>query len=688
MCKKIGWLMYAIRSLFLYFNQDRIKSKRRTCIQKNFEDPQKQPAGRKVRNEEDEGKCLLRIDNGQFIDREGRIIMLRGINLGGSSKIPVAPNGATHLTDSFYEHRTVSFVGRPFPVSEADEHFTRLRRWGFTFLRFLVTWEAIEHAGPGIYDEDYLEYIREIAVKAGEYSISLFIDPHQDVWSRFSGGDGAPGWTLEAVGFELPNLHKTGAAVIHHEYGEDYPRILWPTNANKLASATMFTMFLGGNDFAPKTRVDSEPVQEYLQRHYINAIRQVAKRLAGLPQVVGYETMNEPSHGYIGWQDLNSNEGVVELGESPTPFQSMLLGEGFPQETEVWKLGLFAIRRNGSRWLNTGRARAWKEGCGCIWKDNGVWDMDAAGMPHLLRADYFSRVKGHKVNYTQEYLVPFARRFAEGIRSADPGASIFFENVAGDGGPEWDADFTSGVVYTPHWYDGIPMVMNLFTPFIGVNFFNHKIVLGSRAVRRSYAGQLARLKQDARVGMHGAPVLLGEFGIPFDLEHKKAYRNGNYKAQENALERSFKAVEDNLLNSTLWNYTADNDNVHGDLWNNEDCSIFSRDQQTHPEDINSGGRALPAVVRPYPRATAGEAVKMSFDAHAHVFIFEFCHDSNVEAPTVVFLPKLHYPVGCRVEVSDGRYELNLEEQELLYWHDASHKIHKIVVKPARRRERG
>ena len=35
------------------------------------------------------------------------------------------------------------------------------------------------------------------------------------MWSRFSGGDGAPGWTLEAVGFDLEQLAATGAAVVH-----------------------------------------------------------------------------------------------------------------------------------------------------------------------------------------------------------------------------------------------------------------------------------------------------------------------------------------------------------------------------------------------------------------------------------------------------------------------------------------
>ena len=59
-----------------------------------------------------------------------------------------------------------------------------LKSWGFTFLRFLVTWEAIEHAGPGIYDLDYLEYVRNVLEIAHEHGINVFIDPHQDVWSQ------------------------------------------------------------------------------------------------------------------------------------------------------------------------------------------------------------------------------------------------------------------------------------------------------------------------------------------------------------------------------------------------------------------------------------------------------------------------------------------------------------------------
>src|SRR5512146_2555241 len=185
-----------------------------------------------------------------FVDEFGRTLMLRGANLGGSSKVPYRPNGATHLNEKFFDHRNVSFVGRPFPLEEAGEHFSRLRAWGLTFLRFLVTWEAIEHAGPGIYDEGYLDYLHAVIQKAAEYGITVFIDPHQDVWSRFSGGDGAPGWTLEAAGLDMTHFAEAGAAVVHQAQGDPPPRLIWSTNESKLASATMFTLFFAGSDFA------------------------------------------------------------------------------------------------------------------------------------------------------------------------------------------------------------------------------------------------------------------------------------------------------------------------------------------------------------------------------------------------------------------------------------------------------
>ena len=199
---------------------------------------------------------MIRIKDGQFIDETGRTLSLRGVNLSGSAKVPASPDGATWIKESLANHRNVSFVNRPLPLDEADSHFSRLKSWGFTTIRLVITWEAVEHAGPGIYDTAYLKYLTELVKKADEHGMSVIIDPHQDAWSRFTGGDGAPGWTLELAGFNLDHLDDCGAALTHQHYGDSLPRMIWPSNYNKLAVATMFTLFFAGRDFAPNCLVE------------------------------------------------------------------------------------------------------------------------------------------------------------------------------------------------------------------------------------------------------------------------------------------------------------------------------------------------------------------------------------------------------------------------------------------------
>ncbi len=620
------------------------------------------------------------IDGEWFKDEQGRTLLLRGVNLGGSSKVPFRPNGATHLREGFFEHRMVSFVGRPFPLGEADEHFRRLRRWGLTFLRLLVTWEAVEHEGPGIYDLEYLDYLYEVVRRAGENGLRLFIDPHQDVWSRFSGGDGAPGWTLEAAGLDMSRFAPTGAAIVHATHGDPLPRMIWPTNETKLAAATMFSLFFGGNDFAPRTRVDGQPVQEYLQGHYLAAVQQVARRLRGLPQVAGYDSLNEPSAGYIGWPDLAGHAGLLRQGDTPTPFQSMLLGSGYAQEVDVWNTGLGGVRRTRRRWIDPGGARAWLPGHDCVWRENGVWDLDGQGQPRLLRPRHFAEVRGHAVHF-HDYLVPFLQRFGSAIRAVDSEAILFLEAPPGQSPPAWDCRAVPRVVHAAHWYDGLTVFFKRFLPLLGVDFATGSLAWGRRGVDRSFAAQLARIRNEALECMGGMPTIVGEFGIPFDLDGGRAYRSRDFSQQVRAMDRSFRPLEVNLLSGTLWNYTADNDNRRGDQWNGEDFSIFSRDQQDGPAGLDSGGRALEAVVRPYARAVAGLPLKMSYDVRRRAFELLFRHDPAVQAPTEIYVPSLHYPRGYHVEVSDGEFQAREEEQMLLYRHGAGRPEHWLRLRP-------
>lgn len=83
-----------------------------------------------------------------FTDSQGRVRMLRGINVSGGTKIPSQPNIPTHKKDGLFDTASLSFKDRPFPLSEADSHLTNLRNWGFNLIRFCIPWEAIEPRAP------------------------------------------------------------------------------------------------------------------------------------------------------------------------------------------------------------------------------------------------------------------------------------------------------------------------------------------------------------------------------------------------------------------------------------------------------------------------------------------------------------------------------------------------------------
>jgi len=622
----------------------------------------------------------MHTDGTWFKDEQGRTLLLRGVNLGGSSKVPFTPDGATYRQEGFFDHRRVSFVGRPFPLDEAEEHFARLKEWGLTFLRLLITWEAVEHAGPGQYDEDYLDYLYAVVSKAGDFGLEVFIDPHQDVWSRFTGGDGAPGWTLEAVGFDLTKLSETGAAIVHAVHGDPYPRMIWPSNYGKLGAATMFTLFFGGDVFAPKTRVDGVPVQEYLQSHYLGAMKQVVRRLKDFVHMVGHDTLNEPGRGFIGKRDLLRPIPRLLAGVAPSPFQAMMLGSGHTLELETYDLNYADPRPAGTVTVNPRGVSCWQQGRTCVWKENGVWT-DEGGEPRLLRPDHFSQVNGRGVDFARDFLKPFLKRRIAEIRAVDPKAIAFLEAEPGGRAPVWEADDPPQVVNASHWYDGLTLRTKHYDPNRGLDRATWRPVQGDEAaIRHEFVRQLAE-HREAGAARLNAPTLIGEIGLPFDLDDKRAYKDKDFSAHEKAMDVYIGALDENLLSFTLWNYTADNTHGRGDQWNDEDLSIFSRDDREKPGDIHSGGRALKAIVRPYGRRIAGRPRHMHFDMATRVFELVYAHDAEAQGPTEVFVPNYQYPKGYRVEISDGAFEMNRAENLLLVHHTQDEKVHTVRLEP-------
>jgi hypothetical protein len=585
----------------------------------------------------------IRTETTAFKDAQGRTLILRGVNLGGSSKIPSVTSD---------DPSRVSYVGRPFPLAEADEHFRRLKNWGLTTIRLIIVWEAVEHEGPGHYDQAYLNYLHQLVERGGRYGLNFIIDLHQDFYSRATGGDGAPYWTVTKLGLTPDRTNEPGAPHEQPKRGPSY----WPPTAARFSVNTMDTLFWAGSDFAPGLKVDNVPVQEWLQSHYVAAIKQVALRLGDLDNVIGYDTFNEPNSGYIGVADLRAPDSFMQfVGRHAAP--SALL-------PSYWDL-IEAASGFSPEKPTVPANRLWADGTEDIWRKYGVWDV-VNGKPKLERPDYFAKINGQAPDFAR-YVAALQRRIGTEMGKVAPGALILQEPAIGD--PKNLALGLPGMVAEPHWYDGVVLMSKRYEPNVTYAVKNwpsieEERLTGRDAIQAEYLKRVHDLMGLAHL-MGGVPTLIGETGIPYDMNDKRAYKTGDFSDQETLAGLMYETLDATLASYLIWNYRADNTNPEGDHWSQEDFSIYSPDQRSNPADINSGGRTLRQVVRPYPIATAGTPCSLSFDPTSGVFEYRFSADPKVKAETVIFVPRYQYPHGYSVKVRNARYAVQRNRSRLL-----------------------
>ncbi|GAA5899696.1 uncharacterized protein JCM6883_005961 [Sporobolomyces salmoneus] len=450
-----------------------------------------------------------------FLDSYGRRVLLHGANVSGLNKLPSQPNGETHLElgEKFFDGEGISFVGRPWPIDESPKHLARLRNWGFTFLRLVVPWEALEHQGPGEYDSEYFSYLHElISVYLPRYGMKCYIDAHQDVWSRHTGGSGAPTWTMQLVGLDIRSFKATGAAQaqnLHLDPEKDPPAKNWPSGMVKLAAATMATVFWGGDIFAWKRKVrrrlhkgewgqsgsieELVTLQAFLQASMIEAFGRLADRLRDCDAVVGFEAINEPHRGYISLHSPHAWDLTADLaiGHFPSALQSWALGSGHSVEIPHYSpsFPVTAITHNvrltppdnRSAWLPlpstpdysppspTESIRSLRsETAGCIWEEHGVWKFDESkgefGEPVALKMEYFRRYprdlgekrQGDLVDWERDCYFPFVKQFSERLSRGENPAHwcTFVEPIPNELAPTYpDEVRPTNLVFAPHWYD-------------------------------------------------------------------------------------------------------------------------------------------------------------------------------------------------------------------------------------------
>jgi len=92
--------------------------------------------------------------------------------------------------------------------------------------------------------------------------------------------------------------------------------------------------------------------------------------------------------------------------------------------------------------------------------------------------------------------------------------------------------------------------------------------IGNSAVRNGLRDQLAATKDEGVVNIGSwnlwdlltigeIPCLMSEIGIPYDMDNKRAYKDGNYHGQYAAMDANNYALEGAGLSYTLWTYCPD-----------------------------------------------------------------------------------------------------------------------------------
>ncbi len=404
-------------------------------------------------------------------------------------------------------------------------------------------------------------------------------------------------WTVYACGLNPQSFAATEAAIVHNTYPDtdNFPKMIWSTNYNRLAAATIFTLFFAGRDFAPKCIINGQNIQDYLQGHFFRACGHLAQRIheAGDIEndvVFGWESLNEPNKCMIGHVDLSviPSEQNLKKGTCPTLWQCILLGSGRACEVDSWdmgglgpyKIGRTLIDPHGeTAWLPEDyddsrygwkRDEGWKMG-ECIWAQHGVWD---PSKDLLLRKDYFQKQPKSGVlldphTFTNTYFMDFYRAYRDAIRAIHKDAIMLCQPPVLEIPPsiKGTADDDPKMVYAPHYYDGITLMTKRWNRTWNVDVLGvlrgrylhpaFAIKVGETAIRNSFKDQLAAMRKEGLDYMGNHPCILTEFGIPYDMDDKHAYKTGDYSSQSAAMDANHFAVEGaHMEGYTLWLYSA------------------------------------------------------------------------------------------------------------------------------------
>jgi len=193
---------------------------------------------------------VIRAEDGVLLDRQGRQVLLRGLN--------ARVNG---LFDVTFDDGRVAL--EEIPTFTGEDCKFMAAELGFNLLRLPVNWSGVEPR-KGQYNQAYLKKAEQLITACHPHGIFTIVDLHQDAWSKEIGEDGAPLWAIVPP----PTKLLQGP--------------LKDLDQRRLSSQVLaaFASFFDN--------------KQGLQDAYSAMAVTLARALAHLPGFVGLELMNEP----------------------------------------------------------------------------------------------------------------------------------------------------------------------------------------------------------------------------------------------------------------------------------------------------------------------------------------------------------------------------------------------------------
>lgn len=227
---------------------------------------------------------------------------------------------------------------------------------------------------------------------------------------------------------------------------------------------------------------------------------------------------------------------------------------------------------------------------------------------------------------------PFYEHARAGIRSVDPHNLVWFEPqpMISTGAPASGYEAIPGesqLGYSFHYY----CPLNTLGNSLQLGLLDG-LPVGLEDTCDSF-GNATFTEARAQADKMQAVELLTEFGATDDLQ---------------VIADVTAEADERLIGWQYWQYKNFNDPTTESQGSSAQ-SLFADDTDLSTVKLDK----LRYLERAYPQATAGTPLELSFDPDTGEFLYRY-QAAPASAPTEIYVPKLHYPNGYRIDLSGAR----------------------------------